>query len=155
MRARQGLSRDRGAAAVEFALVLPLLFVLLFGIIQYGYGFFQIQAAQATARETARRAALGVDSCTGVANDALVTFQEIVEDAARGNGMALDDISSRSLDFDNDLGTDDPPARGDTLTVAVTYEPGLEFPLVPYPDSITRRASTTVEDVGALAGTVC
>lgn len=140
---------------MEFALVLPLLFLLLFGIIQYGYGFFQLQAAQATARETARRAALGVDGCTGLTGDSLVSFQEIVDVAAKGNGMAVDDITTQRLDFDNTLGTDDPPARGDTVKVSITYAPGLKFPLVPYPDSITRTALTRVEDVGAMSGTLC
>ena len=57
---------ETGAAAVEFALVLPLLFVLLFGIIEFGFGLFQLQAAQATVREAARGVALGVDDCAEV-----------------------------------------------------------------------------------------
>ena len=32
--------RDRGAAAVEFALLMPLLLVLLLGIMEFGYAFF-------------------------------------------------------------------------------------------------------------------
>jgi Flp pilus assembly protein TadG len=40
--------RDRGAAAVEFALVLPLLVMILFGIMEFGYAFF-IQAQVAGA----------------------------------------------------------------------------------------------------------
>lgn len=59
MRARRVLSCDSGAAAVEFALVLMLLATLLFGIIQYGYTFFEyIQVAHA-AREGVRWGALG------------------------------------------------------------------------------------------------
>jgi len=50
---------DAGSSAVEFALVLMLLVVLLFGIIQYGYTFFEyIQVAHA-AREAVRWGALG------------------------------------------------------------------------------------------------
>jgi Flp pilus assembly protein TadG len=40
--------RDRGAAAVEFALVLPLLVMILFGIMEFGYAFL-IQAQVAGA----------------------------------------------------------------------------------------------------------
>jgi hypothetical protein len=51
--------RDRGAAAVEFALLLPLLLLLLFGIIDFGRALnAQITLTQA-AREGARLEALG------------------------------------------------------------------------------------------------
>jgi Flp pilus assembly protein TadG len=51
--------RDRGAAAVEFALLLPLLALLVFGIVDFGRGLnAQITLTQA-AREGARMAALG------------------------------------------------------------------------------------------------
>ena len=51
--------RDRGAAAVEFALLLPLLTLLVFGIVDFGRGLnAQITLTQA-AREGARMAALG------------------------------------------------------------------------------------------------
>ena len=40
--------RHRGAAAVEFALVVPLLVMILFGIMEFGYAFF-IQASVASA----------------------------------------------------------------------------------------------------------
>ncbi len=50
---------DRGAAAVEFALLLPLLLLLVFGIIDFGRAInVQITLTQA-AREGARLAALG------------------------------------------------------------------------------------------------
>jgi Flp pilus assembly protein TadG len=51
--------RDRGAAAVEFALLLPLLTLLVFGIVDFGRALnAQITLTQA-AREGARMAALG------------------------------------------------------------------------------------------------
>jgi Flp pilus assembly protein TadG len=51
--------RDRGAAAVEFALLLPLLLLLVFGIIDFGRAInAQITLTQA-ARTGARLAALG------------------------------------------------------------------------------------------------
>jgi uncharacterized membrane protein YoaK (UPF0700 family) len=52
-------SRDRGAVAVEFALLLPLLLLILFGIIDFGRAInAEITLTQA-AREGARLAALG------------------------------------------------------------------------------------------------
>jgi Flp pilus assembly protein TadG len=57
--ARDRGARDRGAAAVEFALVLPLLLLILFAIIDFGRALnAQITLTQA-AREGARLAALG------------------------------------------------------------------------------------------------
>lgn len=51
-------ARDRGAAVVEFALLLPLLLLLLFGIIDFGRALnAQITITQA-AREGARLVAL-------------------------------------------------------------------------------------------------
>lgn len=49
---------QRGAAAVEFALVAPLLFLLLFGIISYGYMLSYRQALSQGAAEAARSAAV-------------------------------------------------------------------------------------------------
>ena len=51
--------RDRGAAAVEFALLLPVLLLLVFGLIDFGRALnAQITLTQ-VAREGARLAALG------------------------------------------------------------------------------------------------
>lgn len=49
---------ERGQATVEFALILPILFVLLFGAIQFGLVFWQYQQVSAAASEGARRAAV-------------------------------------------------------------------------------------------------
>ncbi len=49
---------ERGAGVVEFALVLPLLMMLVFGTIQFGLLYNRQQALHAPAREGARLAAL-------------------------------------------------------------------------------------------------
>ncbi|MCD5344953.1 TadE/TadG family type IV pilus assembly protein [Agromyces sp. S2-1-8] len=46
--------RERGAAAVEFALVLPLLLIMLFAIIDFGWVLTQQLSVTAAAREGAR-----------------------------------------------------------------------------------------------------
>ncbi len=48
----------RGAAVVEFAVVLPLLLTILFGIIEYGWVFMVRQTLQTAAREGCRMAVL-------------------------------------------------------------------------------------------------
>jgi len=56
--ARQDGARARAAAVVEFAVVLPLLLTILFGIIEYGWVFMVRQTLQTAAREGARLAVL-------------------------------------------------------------------------------------------------
>ncbi len=50
--------RRRASAVVEFAVVLPLLLTILFGIIQYGWVFMIRQTLQTAAREGCRLAVL-------------------------------------------------------------------------------------------------
>ena len=70
----EGGVRERGAAAVEFALVLIPLLLILFGTVYFALYFNARQGAQAAAREGARVASLrrgsAADACAR-ANDAL------------------------------------------------------------------------------------
>lgn len=50
--------RDQGAAAVEMALVMPLLFMLIFGIVVFGIALFRTQGMEAAVREGGRLAAV-------------------------------------------------------------------------------------------------
>jgi Flp pilus assembly protein TadG len=50
---------DEGAAAVEFALVLPLLLFVVFGIVDFGLAFQAQIIANNAVREGARTASLG------------------------------------------------------------------------------------------------
>ena len=58
---REGLLTERGATAVEFALIVPLLIVLVIGIAEFGRAF-QVQGTlSAAAREGVRLMALQND----------------------------------------------------------------------------------------------
>jgi Flp pilus assembly protein TadG len=50
--------RRRAAVAVEMAVVLPLLLMILFGVIEFGWAFTVRQAVVSAAREGARVASL-------------------------------------------------------------------------------------------------
>ncbi len=67
--------KDRGAAAVEFALVLPLLLSLLFGIIEFGWAYGQMLDVRHGAREGARLVAVN-DFPAGKTADDLTAAQQ-------------------------------------------------------------------------------
>jgi Flp pilus assembly protein TadG len=55
---RREAGREDGAAAVEFALIVGLLAMLVFGMMEYGLAFMQVQTLRAATREGARVAAV-------------------------------------------------------------------------------------------------
>ena len=62
----QPSSRDRGAAAVEFALVVPILLAVMFGIVDYGLWFGDSLNVRQGVDEGARRAVVkDFGTCTG------------------------------------------------------------------------------------------
>lgn len=63
-----GRRDDRGAAAVEFALVVPLLLLLVFGIISFGLYFASALALSNSARQGARSAVVQNATCGDAAS---------------------------------------------------------------------------------------
>ncbi len=59
---RDRIAREEGVAAVEFAIILPVLALLLFGILEFGRVWSQYQVYQGAAREGARCAAVASTS---------------------------------------------------------------------------------------------
>ncbi|MGI9597462.1 MAG: TadE/TadG family type IV pilus assembly protein [Acidimicrobiales bacterium] len=64
--AQESAPGDRGAGLAEFALVVPVLLMILFGIIEFGIGFSRSQAVEAAAREGGRLASLSSTTMTEV-----------------------------------------------------------------------------------------
>jgi Flp pilus assembly pilin Flp len=136
--------RQEGAAAVEFALLLPLLVLLLFGIIEFGFAFStRIQATNA-AREAARLAVVGVDNWANISGSGKPFWQVVKEDAGVGS------ISNCSV------ATDPPaPAVGGTLTVRFDFPLNLAIPFLPNPPSWrtgTASASMRIEQLSDPSG---
>jgi hypothetical protein len=70
---RRAGDRERGAALVEFAIIAPLLITLLFGIIDFGYTFYEAAAQRQGTQQSARMAAVGNHgSCSGTATEKIV-----------------------------------------------------------------------------------
>jgi Flp pilus assembly protein TadG len=68
-RRRRAPAGDSGASAVEFALVVPVLVLLVFGIINFGFLFSQQSSLNNGVREGARRAVVN-DPYNGVSASA-------------------------------------------------------------------------------------
>lgn len=73
-------SRDRGAAAVEMALLLPILLIIIFGIIDFGRMLNAQVTLTEAAREGARAESLGADP------------DERVQEAAGRLGVVTTDV---------------------------------------------------------------
>jgi Flp pilus assembly protein TadG len=65
MKIRQRFHHEDGAAAVEFALIVGVLAMLIFGMLQFGLTFFELQNLRAATREGGRLAAVG-ETPTGI-----------------------------------------------------------------------------------------
>ena len=75
--------RARGAAIVEFAVVLPLLLSLLFGIIEFGWLFMVRQSLINAAREGCRVAVLQ----TATDEDRSARIEEVMQPLGLGVGQ--------------------------------------------------------------------
>lgn len=110
---------ERGAAAVEFAIVLPLLVLLVFGIIQFSIYFNRLQGLQAAAREGARVAALPQSSQSDVTKKVTSALDGILPSGTTPT-ITISPSSSNPCDLQ--------PA-GTSVTVTVKATSTLDIPL--------------------------
>jgi Flp pilus assembly protein TadG len=137
--------RRRGQALVEFALVAPIFFLILFGIIDFGRYIYYVQILNNAAREGARYAIVhGSNSFqpTGPARDD-PTIESVVRSYAIG---VLGDSAVLNIDSIWGLGPPNPPSnnRGQKVHVTVTYAFRSLIPIVPIPPITINGESTLV-----------
>jgi hypothetical protein len=132
---------------VEFALLLPLLMLFLFGIIQYGYGLFQLQTFNSTLTESTRDASMGIGDC--------LDFGKGMKAMAHSDGLDPSELSTPHVQWlDENLQPVDRPQLNGWVTVTATYKPfKIGLPFIPFPDSFTKSRTVLVEDLGALTTT--
>ena len=100
---------DQGQAVVEFAVILPVLLLILFAILQFGVVFNNYIQVTAAAREGARKASVSRSLGTASAESAATTA---AKDAAPGLNQ-----SNITVSFPNSPSF----AQGSDVSVQVTY----------------------------------
>lgn len=103
---------ERGAAAVEFALVVPLLLLLMLGIVEFGRAFFIQSTLSGAAREGVRIMALSTNPASAQADAKAATIA-----AAPGLGLTSGQITVTPSPSCPTTGTAEIKA-----TVTVTYQ---------------------------------
>ncbi|WP_153505868.1 TadE family protein [Cumulibacter manganitolerans] len=107
--------RDRGAAAVEFALVVPVLILIVVGIIEFGRTYNVQTTLSGAAREGVRVMALRNDP---------VAAKAAVKSAAAGLSLSDTQISVSPTSCTVAAGAQ-PPTATVTVTYRVSFLTGL------------------------------
>src|SRR5438309_158788 len=118
------IRREDGAAAVEFAIVSTVLFMIVFGIIEFGRTYSQYEVMQGAAREGARRAAVGAS---------VTQIQDAVTQAADPYTLTNPPAVDHTCTEDT---------VGQPVTVSWTQTFQISIPFVP-PATITRTIEGT------------
>ena len=120
---------DHGAAAVEFALVVPMLLMILFAIITFGFLFAQKLAIENTARQAARYGAVENRTCADVVAEATFAGQPLVDLATGTITVTRGPAGSPGSPCSGE------PCKGsgdmDNVTVTITYPGKVLIPVFP------------------------
>lgn len=142
MRTRRS-SDQRGASALEFGLVAPIILMMIFGIIQYGYLYWSLQTAKATAREAARQLIVGTEwSCT---------HQGALEKVAMpAIGAAPPTIVATYLAPDGVTTAVAPGVNGGLVKVEVSFQTlDMHLPFLPVPHDarVSQHVTARIENI--------
>ena len=93
------LRGQKGAAAVEFAIIAPLLFMIVFAILGFGIAFMQLQTIRGAVREGARISAVGatvsqVQQKVSAASTGIVPSGQVTVTPCPGRDTNVDTIAS-------------------------------------------------------------
>lgn len=119
--------REGGASLVEFAFVLPLLLLLVFGMFEFGRVFYIQLTLQSAVREASRLTITGETLADGQGGTLSRTESIIqrVNDSAPGLGLQPGNIT-----ISGPGGAGDAGGPGDLVTIRIDYDIDLLTPLV-------------------------
>lgn len=140
---------ERGASAVEFALVMVPLFYLTFGIIQYGLYFWGMQAGTSATSDAVRRITVGDCETETQLRPFLKTRIGSASPTAEG-AIEADPVYKTESG-----GTTASPSLGGSVILTVKFDAlNLNFPFIPLPDNglVTREVFGRIESVDPAAG---
>ncbi len=147
---RRITTSQRGSAAVEFALVLPVLIVLLFGIIEFGIILYNKAVITNASREGARYGIVFRTPGEEVTCDMIydVIYGRLGCDGSGANCAnlitfgAASSIGTPTIDPPDDCN----PSSGNNLTVTVSYD--YDYLLLPnFVTALTGTLTLTGETV--------
>ena len=142
---------DSGSAAVEFALIAPILLTLVFGIIQYGWYFYAMQAGASAVGDAARRVAVG--NCTTTSDVQTLIYNKL---GAATTASSASGVTATVTYTNTDGSSDSSPGHvgGSVLVTASFPTLNMKFPLIPVPGggTVTRSTYARIEDNSASQG---
>lgn len=121
---RRRLRDEHGAAAVEFALIAPLLFMLVFAIIDFGFGIHAWDATHNAAREGARFGA--VNPSTAQIEARVRRASDFLDQSVMSVDVRCAPEGSSSFGV---CGSGSSWLEGDVVRVTVTYRYSYMTPL--------------------------
>ena len=142
-------TKDKGANLVEFAMVIPLLLILIIGIVEFGFVLAQVNEVGHGAKEGARYAAVSRPDIDGVGGPGeMGDIVAVVCDAVNLPGMTVT-VSVAHVESNGIPGAQ--RLEYGTVTVSADTEPLTGFPLISamLPDEVTNEASFRLEQDAA------
>ena len=130
------MKHRRGSLTVEAALLLPLIFMLTFGLIEYGWMFLKQQQITNTARQCARLGAM-VDGTNAQVSSQIITMM---------NNYGLGSSGYSTTIAPGNLATA-PRGSQISVTISVPYSniDVTGFTLLPLPATISAKVSMQKE----------
>lgn len=127
--------RRRAIVIIEFAIALPLLLVLVFGVVELGWAILKSQQITNAARQGARVGAR-IDATNADVNQAIQAMMDAANMGSSGFVVTLEPGNIEEI----------PGGQQFTVTLTVSYaNVGLGMPFVPVPTNLVAHVTMAKE----------